>query len=426
MMRRLLALTALASGILAALPAIGQDQTVVSFLHKYPEPENMAYFESAVEAFEAANPTIDIRMEAVADEPYKDKIRVLMASNQEPDIYFSWSGEFGRKFAREGRTRDLTETLKGAEWAGRFSEAALDPLRFEGKQFGVPINVNAKYMVYNKAIFAEHGLSEPKTFAEFTAALDKLVAAGVVPIAYGNQAPWAATHYIGDLFAKMVPDAVRSADYQLLAPADQLYTHPGYVEALKLYKEMAEKGYFNRGSNALTHQAARGSFFAGRTAMMYVELVEFYMVKGTPLESTGWGFFALPPIDGAAGRADLLTGAPEGFLISAKSQHPEEALKFLNFITSPEQAAAYVKTTGMTSAVIGSVTKDTASPEILAGLGRLEQAAGMALWLDTDMDTASANVILAAGQALLSGDDTPEAVMEKVRAAAKETQASRS
>jgi raffinose/stachyose/melibiose transport system substrate-binding protein len=49
----------------------------------------------------------------------------------------------------------------------------------------------------------------------------------------------------------------------------------------------------------------------------------------------------------------------------------------------------------------------------------------MALWLDTDMDTASANVILAAGQGLLSGEETPEAVMEKVRAAAKETLAQR-
>ncbi len=97
-------------GIAAGL---AQDKTVVSFLHKFPEPENMAYFDAAVAEFEAANPTIDIVMEAVADEPYKDKIRVLMASDQVPDIYFSWSGEFGRKFAREGRTLDLTEALKG-------------------------------------------------------------------------------------------------------------------------------------------------------------------------------------------------------------------------------------------------------------------------------------------------------------------------
>ena len=101
-MKHLLAVTALATGILASLPGLAQDKTVVSFLHKFPEPENMAYFDAAVAEFEAANPTIDIVMEAVADEPYKDKIRVLMASDQVPDIYFSWSGEFGRKFARDG------------------------------------------------------------------------------------------------------------------------------------------------------------------------------------------------------------------------------------------------------------------------------------------------------------------------------------
>ena len=424
-MKHLLAVTALATGILASLPGLAQDKTVVSFLHKFPEPENMAYFDAAVAEFEAANPTIDIVMEAVADEPYKDKIRVLMASDQVPDIYFSWSGEFGRKFAREGRTLDLTEALAGPEWQGRFAAASLEPFQFEGRQFGIPVNVDSKYMIYNKAIFEKHGLAVPTTFAEFIALNDALVAAGEVPIAYGNQAPWAATHYIGDLFAKMVPNDVRQADYQLLAPADQLYTHPGYVEALALYKSFGDKGYFNNGANAITHQQARGAFIAGRSAMVYLELVEFYMLADTPVAEQGWGFFPMPPMEGAAGRNDLLTGAPDGFLISAKTEHPEEALAFLNFITSPEQAAKYVSTTGMTSAVIGSVTEATTTPETLAGLKALEDAAGMALWLDTDMDTASANVILAAGQGLLSGDETPEAVMEKVRAAAKETLAQR-
>jgi raffinose/stachyose/melibiose transport system substrate-binding protein len=424
-MKHLLAVTALATGILASLPGLAQDKTVVSFLHKFPEPENMAYFDAAVTEFEAANPTIDIVMEAVADEPYKDKIRVLMASDQVPDIYFSWSGEFGRKFAREGRTLDLTDALAGPEWQGRFAAASLEPFQFEGKQFGIPVNVDSKYMIYNKAIFEKHGLSVPTTFAEFIALNDALLAGGEVPIAYGNQAPWAATHYIGDLFAKLVPDDVRQADYQLLAPADQLYTHPGYVEALALYKSFGDKGYFNSGVNAISHQQARGAFIAGRAAMVYLELVEFYMLADTPVAEQGWGFFPMPPMEGAAGRNDLLTGAPDGFLISAKTEHPEEALAFLNFITSPEQAAKYVSTTGMTSAVIGSVTEETTTPETLAGLKALEDAAGMALWLDTDMDTASANVILAAGQGLLSGDETPEAVMEKVRAAAKETLAQR-
>lgn len=216
-MKHLLAMTALATGILASLPGLAQDKTVVSFLHKFPEPENMAYFDAAVAEFEAANPAIDIVMESSMDEPYKDKIRVLMASDQVPDIYFSWSGEFGRKFAREGRTLDLTEALAGPEWQGRPAAASLEPFQFEGKQFGIPVNVDSKYMIYNKAIFEKHaGLAVPTTFADFIALNDALLAAGEVPIAYGNQSPWAATHYIGDLFAKMVPDDVRQADYQLL------------------------------------------------------------------------------------------------------------------------------------------------------------------------------------------------------------------
>jgi raffinose/stachyose/melibiose transport system substrate-binding protein len=421
-MTRTLIATALCA-VMATGAALAQEKTSVSFLHKYPEPESMRFFEAAVAAYENAHPDVDIVMEAVADEPYKDKIRVLMASDQVPDIFFSWSGEFGRKFARDGRAFDLTEALNGPEWEGRFSEAALDPLRFEGKQFGVPNNVNAKYMVYNKSIFDEYGLEEPKTFAEFITILETLKEAGVTPIAYGNQAPWAATHYIGDLFAKYVPDEVRTSDYQLLADPKDLYTHPGYVTALEQYSALGE--YFNRGANALPHAAARGSFFAGRTAMMYLELVEFYMVPGSALEQAGWNFFALPLVEGAQGNQNLLTGAPEGFLLSADTDVADTALDFLNFVTSPEQARQYVKTTGMTSATIGSVTKDTASEEVLAGLERLEQADGMALWLDTDMDTQSANVILAAGQGLLSGSATAEEVMANVRGAALKVQASR-
>lgn len=405
--------------------AFAQDKTVINFLHKYPEPESMKFFNVAVEAYEAKNPNTDIVMEAVADEPYKDKIRVLMASDQVPDIFFSWSGEFGRKFARDKRTLDLTEALKGDEWKGRFSEAALDPLRFEGKQFGIPTNVNAKYFVYNKSIFEENGVEEPKTFEEFITLLETLKSNGVTPIAYGNGGPWAATHYIGDLFAKHVPSDVRVADYELLADPDKLYIHPGYVKALETYEMMNDSGFFNRGANALQHSVARGSFVSGRTAMMFVELVEFYGFKGSNLEEAGWGFFAMPPIKGAEGNQNLLTGAPEGFLLSAKTEVAEEALDFLNFMTGPEMAKDYVKTTGMTSAVIGSVTDATASDEVIAGLERLKEAEGMALWLDTDMDTQSANVILAAGQALLTGDATPEKVMEDVRETAKKEQAKR-
>lgn len=400
---------------LAALSAQAFAETTISFLHKWPEPQNMAYFEKAVKEFEATHPDIKIKMEAVADEPYKDKIRVLMASDQVPDVYFSWSGEFGKKFARGGRALDITDAVYGGDWKSVFSEASMGPFKYKDKLYGVPINVDSKYMLYNKKIFADNGISEPKSFAEFVAACKKLKEAGVTPIAFGNQYPWAAAHYIGDLFGKLVPNATRQADYELSSAVDTIYTDPGYVQGLTQFKELNDAGYFNRGSNALSHEIARGGFAAGRAAMMYLELVEFGQLKGTKLEQDGWDFFALPGFPDGKGDQGLLTGAPDGFMVSSKSTHPKEALEFLKFLTSPAQGADYVKLTGMTSAVIGSVTKDTADAATLKGLDLLNKASGLALWIDTDMDARSTEVLLAGSQAILNGTESPEQVMTKVR-----------
>ena len=131
-----LASALLASALaLAALSAQAFAETTINFLHKWPEPQNMAYFEKAVKEFEATHPDIKIKMEAVADEPYKDKIRVLMASDQVPDVYFSWSGEFGKKFARGGRALDITDTVYGSDWKSVFSEASMGPFKYKDKLY---------------------------------------------------------------------------------------------------------------------------------------------------------------------------------------------------------------------------------------------------------------------------------------------------
>ena len=92
----------------AALVSHAADEKVVlKFLHKWPEPETLPYFQEVVKNFEAQNPNIKIEMEAVADEPIKDKLRVMMGGTI-PDIYFSWGGEFAYKFVRAGVALDLT------------------------------------------------------------------------------------------------------------------------------------------------------------------------------------------------------------------------------------------------------------------------------------------------------------------------------
>ena len=121
-------------------------------------------FATVAKAYEAANPGVKIDLQQVGDQPYKDKIRVLSASKSCPDIYFSWAGDFANKFIQGNLAADLTSVVgPSTEWGKTFSQAALKAFEKDGKNYGVPINLDAKYLAYNKAAFVKAGLSGPPT-----------------------------------------------------------------------------------------------------------------------------------------------------------------------------------------------------------------------------------------------------------------------
>lgn len=402
--------------------AAGGEKVTIKFFHKWPEPEQLEYYNYVIDEFEKANPNITVEMEAVADEPYKDKIRVLMNSGEIPDIYFSWTGEFSFKFARAGQAMDLTDAFENSDWKDKVINSAVEPYRWEGKIYGIPMRINAKFMVYNKEMFAANNITPPTTWDEMLAVCETLKTAGITPIAFGNEFPWASAHYVGDFNAKLVDPATLQADYLLTAPADKLFTDPMYVEALTRFKTLMDNGCFNQGPNGISHSGARSSFIAGKAAMVYIELEEFITVANEMGEDA-FGFFQLPGGTGGNGDSKLLTGAPDGFMVSGKTAHPDEAIAFLKFLTSPEMGKEYVKRMGIPSAVVGAVSDETALPIVAQGVQAINEASGMALWMDTDMDIKIVEVYLPGMQALMTGSKTPEQVMADVQKVAQQVQA---
>ena len=395
-------------------------EVTIRFFHKWPEPEQLDYYNFVISEFNKTHPNIKVEMEAASDEAYKDKIRVLMASGEVPDIYFSWAGEFSWKFTRAGQALDITDALMNSDWKDKVVLAAVEPYKVDGKVYGIPMRINAKFMVYNKDIFSQQGLNVPTTWDEFLAVSESLKAAGITPISFGNEFPWASAHYVGDLNAKLVNGDVLKADYLLTAEPDALFTDPGYVEALKRFKQLGDMGYFNDGANGISHSNARSAFIAGKAAMFYCELEEFVTIDK---EFKNFGFFEFPSGTGGQGDQDLLTGAPDGFMVYGKTQHPAEAIEFLKFLTSPEMGYEYVKRLGIPSSAVGAVKTDNALPIVVEGVDAINNASGMALWMDTDMNIKIVEVYLPGMQALLTGSKTPEQVMQEVHDIAVTVQA---
>ncbi len=404
----------------AATTTTGEKVTL-KFLHKWPQPEYQVYFDDIVAAYMKENPNVTIVSEGVADEPIKDKLRVMMGSDDRPDIFFSWSGEFAKKFIAAGAAMDLTEAMQadGGKWESSIMEAGLEPFSKDGKIYGAPLRINGKFFVYNQEIFDSLSLKAPTTWEEFLTVCETLKTNNITPIAFGDQFPWAACHYITGLNQKLVAQDVRMKDYEKTTGE---YTDAGYVKALDYFKDMNDKGYFNEFPNSISHDMANQSFALGECAMIYVELEEFASVD-TNLEGTPWSFFAMPAIADGAGSQNYLTGAPDGFMISSTTKYPEEAIKFLQYLTSPDSAKKLVETLKWPSPVIGAVNADNSPEYLVKGMKAVESAEGMALWLDTDIDIRISDVYLPGLQDLLNGDISSADLMKKVQEIAKTVQA---
>jgi raffinose/stachyose/melibiose transport system substrate-binding protein len=390
----------------------------ITFLEKWPDPNYAPYFQQVVKAYQDANPGVKIDLQAVGDQPIKDKLRVLAASKQMPDIYFSWAGDFTKKFVRGGLAADLSQYLQNTDWGNSFVPAALQAFTYDGKIYGVPIDLDAKFFVYNTKIFQDNGISVPQTMADLLAACDTLKSKGIQPIAFGNQYGWPAIHYMTQLNAYLVAPATLATDYE---PATGAFTDPGYKQALTTLQDL-NSHCLTQKANGLSHESAQAVFMAGKAAMQYVESVEFPVFtaaqKAPATIVNNWDFFKMPPIAGQAGDSGVLEGAPDGLLVNPNSQHMDVVIDFLKYLTNVQNGSLMLKMNGWLSPVKGTATADNAFPQLIRVLDEINKASSMAIWLDTVTNINVANAYLNGVQALLDGSKTADQVMADVQAAA--------
>jgi raffinose/stachyose/melibiose transport system substrate-binding protein len=390
----------------------------ITMVNKFSDPSTSKFFPAMAKAFEKLHPGVTVNIQQESDQGYKDKIKVLASSNSIPDIYFAWAGSYAKQYVDAGFAMNITSQIgPGTAWNKTLAPSAVQAGEYNGKNYGIPIDLDAKFMVYNKKIFADNNIKVPTTFSGLLDTCKALKSKGINAINFGNIDGWPALHYITQLNAYDVPAATLNSDY---TATHGKFTDPGYVQALTQFKEVLTQ-CTNTGtsSNGVNHTDAQVAFAADKSAMMYLEWVEFGLLKGTQLDKDGWGFFKLPPAAGAKGSTTTLEGAPDEFLINSKAKNPALDLAFMKFVVSQKNAAKMQNLMiGYPSPVKGSLTPANSSAQSIQALSDVNKASGLAIWLDTVTPPAVAAAYLAGGEALVSGTSTPAQVMQSVQKAA--------
>jgi raffinose/stachyose/melibiose transport system substrate-binding protein len=389
-----------------------KDVVEINFFHRWPNEPRKSFYDQKVKEYMKAHPNVKINVDAVLNDSYKEKIRVLVSNDDLPDVFTSWSDSFALNLVSSKRIMPLNDILaEDKEWSDKFIESQFSGFTFDDVTYGVPFTVDGKAFFYNKDIFKKHNIEVPKTYKEFIAVLDKLKDEGYeTPIVEGLTNGWAISHYMGTIFQRILDPEVMAKDFN---DKTGEFTDPGYIKGLEVFKELTK--YMGDVSTAIDHEAARNMFASGEAPIVYMQFAEIKMVEDQ--KKVDFGFFDFPEIEGGKGDPKALTGAPEGWMLSKNA--PKEAVDFLKFLTSEETAHEFTKTDGQLNAVKGAVDEENTSPARMEAFDIIQNASATTPWFDNAVNIKIADIFMRGGQSLANGQMTPKDIMKEVQAEAE-------
>jgi len=126
---------------------------------------------------------------AGADQARAIAINRIVGGNPPAAAQFNTTKQF-LDLVEQGMLNNVDEVAQKERWDTLLPEAVLNVIKVKGHYYAVPINIHMQtWLWYSKAAFKKAGITkEPASVDELFAALDKLKAAGIVPLAHGGQA----------------------------------------------------------------------------------------------------------------------------------------------------------------------------------------------------------------------------------------------
>lgn len=277
---------------------------------------------------------------------YQSTVRAALGTDAPPDMFTWWSGYRMEDLVETGGLEDLTPIWDEYINSGQYSRGIASAYTFDDKVYAVPFNAAFWVVFYNKHVFDEYGLTPPTTWEEFMAINDTLVANGVTPMAQTVDGRWPS--FI--MFEEMVLRTGGPDTYNALVNGEISYQDPAIVEAMTLWKEMIEKGYFSDPGLAFgtADNAMLGVFIQGDIAM--IPIGDWYagtIIEGGFEPGVDYDAFIMPNANADLPPALFFETSP--LIVSANGPNKEQAIETAKWFMSTSAQEQWSNVMGFSS-----------------------------------------------------------------------------
>ena len=199
--------------------------------------------------------------------------------------------------------------------------------------FGMPYAANAAGILYNKAMFQEHGWTLPTNWNELITLCDTIKKAGILPFYFGMKDTWTC----------LAPWNALCVD---LAPADICQqVNEGKTTFTAAYKEVAEKmmqllPYGEEGVVAYGYNDACTAFANGESAMYTIGSYAVPQILSVNPDME-IGSFVMPGNDDSD-KQYLNSGVDLQFCVTSECPNKEAAYEVLRYLQEPANVQLYI------------------------------------------------------------------------------------
>jgi multiple sugar transport system substrate-binding protein len=369
--------------------------------------QHQAMYQGLVEKYLKTHTNVQVKIQSVPFPDYQQKITVLAAGNQLPDI--GWVSErMVPQFEENNLLEDVSSIQKDKEWDIKdFIPSTLELFQKDNQLYGIPFSTPPTVMFYNEDLFKKAGEKTPNEYAkegqwtweQFEKSSKAISSNGVYGANFFRDwktwiplmsRTWS---YGGSLFNKDVTKFTwnSQAGEDTLAMLDRMmfkdHSHPKAGEQI--------------------------GFETGKIGMFTD--VYSYVASARTIKDFKWDIAPMP--SGPNGSVPMLGQA--GISVFKGSKHPNEAMELLKFLTSQEgiskSSTFFVppRESVLSSDVFvnqpNNPSKESIDRAVIEGMKHARLQVGHVKWQDID------NAVLFGLDELFSQQKTPKEILKEAQ-----------
>jgi alpha-glucoside transport system substrate-binding protein len=285
----------------------------------------------------------DITVEYEGNGDVAERLRALVIEGRTPDVILLPKPNWLREMAAAGAIPALSEEVT-AEVRANFGPAWVDLVSYEGELYGIPLDANAKSLLwYRPAAFEEWNAEPPGTFDELLTLAGTIEAEGIGVFAVPGEPGWPLT----DWFESVLLATAGPETYDDLAAHRVPWTDPAVEEAAAQFVSLLRDDWLMGGAERAVTMPLRAEPFRdafdpddpGAAMWLGHGGGVRSLISQSGLEESDFGFFPLPASGGIVGIGSVAVGTNDS----------EATMDLLNFLAQPEAVEPWVEAGGFTS-----------------------------------------------------------------------------